>query len=101
MLPTSAMMRTTVKTKNIATCSSGRPEIGSGVGSYASGSVTHDLGRTLVGVAGEARPRFGQRGCSLTCLHAADVRDETACLSVTNVDVLDLGLIENSRDCRL
>ena len=37
----------------------------------------------------------------LSRLHAANMRDETACLSVANVDVLDLGLIENSRDCRL
>ena len=27
--------------------------------------------------------------------------DETACLSVANVDVLDIGVIENSGDCEL
>ena len=45
----------------------------------------------------EALPRVSR----LSRLHAANMRDETACLPVANVDVLDLGLIENSRDCRL
>ena len=45
----------------------------------------------------EALPRVSR----LSRLNAANMRDETACLSVTNVDVLDLGLIENSCDCRL
>ena len=52
-------------------------------------------------VVREARPRFRvARVCGLPCLCAVNVGDETACLSVANVDVLDPGLIENSGDCR-
>jgi|HubBroStandDraft_4_1064222.scaffolds.fasta_scaffold15691_4 hypothetical protein len=35
---------------------------GSEVGSYVSGSVTHDSGRILVDVVAEARPRFRVAG---------------------------------------
>src|ERR1700756_4108795 len=71
MLPTSAMMRTTVKTKNIASAPRGQP-----------------LDR-------------GGRDVCFAFLRAVNVRDETTCLSMANVDVLDLGLLENSGDCRL
>ena len=73
---------------------------GSEVGSYVSGSVTHDSGRILVDVVAEA-PEISGSGDSASCSDSADVRDERTRLSVANVDVFDLGLIENSRDCRL
>jgi len=102
MLPTSAMMRTTVKTKNIASAPRGRPVIGWGVGSYVSGSVTHDSGRILMDVCGpDAAAIAGRAGCLFRLLRAVNMRDETACLSMANVDVLDPGLLENSGDCRL
>ena len=33
-------------------------------------------------------------------LSAIDMRDETASFSVANMDVLDIGLVKDSRDCR-
>src|ERR1700746_1508529 len=43
----------------------------------------------------------GRAACAFRLLRAVNVRDETACLSMANVDVLDLGMLENSGDCRL
>ncbi len=53
-----------------------------------------DVVRGAAGISGSA-------GFEPTCLRAVNVGDEAACLSVANVDVFDLRLIENSGDCRL
>ena len=56
--------------------------------------------RFWTNINGRLRARRGQALC-LASLRAVNVRDETACLSVANVDVVDLGLIENPGDCGL
>src|ERR1700730_2717321 len=95
------MIRTTVKTKNIAACSSEAPHDRVGSRIVRQRECNTRFWTNISGSCGRGAPEISGSGDSASCSHSADVRDKTPRLSVANVDVLDLGLIENSRDCRL
>src|SRR5579862_979571 len=101
MLPTRAMIRTTVKTKNIAACSSEAPHDRVGSRIVGQRECNTRFWTNISGRCGRGAPEISGSGDSASCSDSADVRDETTRLSVANVDVLDLGLIENSCDCKI
>src|SRR5579862_3003941 len=101
MLPTSAMMRTTVKTKNIGACSSGSPGDQDGSWIVRQRECNTRFRANLSGRRGGLAALSGGTRLWLKRLHAVDLGDEAARFSVAHVDVLDVGLIENSGDCRL
>src|SRR3984957_16833528 len=101
MLPTRAMIRTTVKTKNIAACSSEAPHDRVGSRIVRQRECNTRFWTNISGRCGRGAPEISGSGDSASCSHSADVGGEKTPPPLPAVEGLDLGLIENSCDCRL